>query len=717
MVGDAGGLGVDMTTAMPRRLGRMLLCVTFALAVGTGIAPAARAGSPRASVLVNCTVAASYGDEVDCLVASIDANGDYSTPGTFTFDPTHVLPATWSATSCAVDADSCEVSAVLATPPGAATQTFNYSVDFTGADGSTVSTPVSVDVSLRTTATTLTCDQADQPLGGSTHCLISVVDQSSDGDTSPAQLPVHVAGMTATSSEPGDVISYDNGTDNASTCSAAVVDGALECGFTLRLDQTHGLRTVTADYAGDPAADELASDSSLAVADGPRVAPAVALSCPAGVPAAAPQTTCSVTVSAADPSGPVPTGSVELDQAYGQPLPFDSGADCTLVDGTCSIAYEVFEGSPTMPAPPVRALYSGDGNYLPGSDSHDVAIIATPSSSSLVCDQPTAAASSSLHCQLSISTAGGTPAPVSPLDSVTVSTTSGLVVCDHSAPVGCGHVNSATATVVGFTLHLGQAGGAQQVTGTYTGDSDDEVAGSTASFAFTTVTAPVVGDGPPGVVVIKSGTTTSVSCGPTVTYRHTTSCVVTVKAPHAVPSGAVRLAPVPGGRPAFTAGSCTLNGKGQCSIAVTVSASPSTMVALTATYAGSAGFEGSAVLAKLAVRPVATSVAVHCTRTTIAVGAVAHCVASVRTEFGQPAATPLVHRSVVTITAHGDRISYVGGRSCHWKVSGHALTCAFTVKAGAAAGTRTIHAYYSGEHLSQDSAAKGATTLKVTARN
>lgn len=694
----------------------MLLCVTFALGVVTGFAPLAQADPPTASVLVTCTGAASYGDEVDCMVASVDANGNYGAPGTFTFDPTHVLPATWSATSCAVDADSCQVSAVLATPPGAAAQTFNYSVDFTGADGSTVSTPVSVDVSLRPTVTTLTCDQADQPLGGSTHCLISVVDQSSDGDSSPAQLPVHVAGMTATSSDPGDVISYDNGTDNAATCSATVVDAALECGFTLQLDQTHGLRTLTADYAGDPAADEVASESTLAIANGPRVAPIVALSCPAGVPAATPQTTCGVTVSAADPGGPVPTGTVELDQAYGQPLPFDSGDDCTLVDGACSIAYEVFEGSPTMPAPPVRALYTGDGNYLPGSDSQDVAIVATPSSSSLVCDQPTAAAASSLHCQLTVSTADGKPAPVSPLDSVTVTTTSGTVQCDHSAPVGCGHVNSASATVVGFTLHLGQTGGAQQVTSTYTGDADDEVAGSTASFAFTTVAAPIVGDGPPGVVVVKSGTKTSVSCGPPVAYRHTTSCVVTVRSAHSVPSGAVRLAPVPGGRPAFTPGSCTLNGKGQCSIAVTVSAWPSTRVALTATYAGSAGFQGSAVLAKLAVRPVATTVAVHCTRSTIAVGAVAHCIASVRTEFGLPAATPLGHRSEVTITAHGDRISYVGGRSCRWRVSGRALTCAFTIKAGATTGTRTIHAYYSGEHLSQDSAAKGATTLKVTAK-
>src|SRR5205823_4513606 len=95
---------------------------------------------------------------------------------------------------------------------------------------------------------------------GSTHCVVSVVDQLYVGaPTSPAQLPPHVAGPTVTSSDPGDQITYDRPASDGSGCVAAVVDHALQCGLTIRLDAVHGLHTLTADYAGDPATDEVPS--------------------------------------------------------------------------------------------------------------------------------------------------------------------------------------------------------------------------------------------------------------------------------------------------------------------------------------------------------------------------------------------------------------------------------------------------------------------------
>ncbi|MDX6202466.1 MAG: large repetitive protein [Frankiales bacterium] len=674
-----------------------------------GLAGPVQAAPPTAAVDLTCTAAVSYGDEVDCRAASIDANGDYGTPGTFTFDPAHVLPATWSASNCTVSKSACEVSAVLKTPAGASPRTFAFVVNFVGQDGSRSTTRVSVDVSLRPTVTTVTCNQTEQVPGGTAHCVVAVVDEHS---SRPAQLPSRVAGMTASSSDRGDAIGYDRPSGDRSTCVAQVVaaDNALECGFSVRVGQTRGLRTVSARYGGDPAVDELPSTGTIVIANGARSHPVVALACPPSVPAAAPQTSCTVTVSGAR-NGPVPTGRVELDQAYGQPFPFDSGNDCTLVKGTCTLAYEVFEGTPSQPPPPVRALYSGDGNYLPGSASQVVTIIPTAAVATLRCDQTTPAVSTAMHCQLSVSTIAHKPVPVGPLDAITFVTTSGTVTCDQPAGYGCGHVNTATATLSGFTLHVGPNGGPQSVIGSYTGDQFALIAPASATFAFTP-RGPLANNGPP--VGVKTVTTTTVSCGPPVAYRHAARCFVTVRAHASVPpTGTVRLAPSAGGH-AFSAKTCRLNVKGWCSVAVLPHAAPGSRISVVATYSGSGTFLRSVGVSKLAVRSVATSVTVRCARTTVLRGATVHCLGGVRTEFGQAAAVPASHRSQVTVTAHGDRVRFAGGRSCVWKRVGHTLTCAFSVTAGRVTGTRTIHVYYAGAAAVRESASKGSTKLKVT---
>ncbi|MDX6206614.1 MAG: hypothetical protein QOF39_2671 [Frankiales bacterium] len=699
------------------RLGRPLLCAAVAVAGMIGFAVRADAAGP-ALVNVVCTAAVPYGGEVDCRAASVDANGDYGTPGTFTFDPGHVLPATWSATTCSVNGDACTVSAQLATPAGAGPRTFTFDVGFVGADGSTSTTPVSVDVSLQQTVTTLACDHTELATGGATHCLISAVDQHVDGSTSPARLPAGGPGLTATSSDPSDVVTYDNPSADRAGCVAAVAGNALECGFTLAVGSTHGLRTVTASYPGDAATDEAPSQAAAAISNGARVAPIVSLRCPASVPAEHPQTSCTVTVTGPRAGDPVPGGTVELDQAAGQPLPFDSGIHCTLVNGSCTAPYEVFEGTASAPAPPVRALYSGDSSYLPGSASQQVAVLATGTVSTLVCDNTAPRAFTPMHCQFSVSTVDAKPVPVGPLDAITFTTTSGSVSCDQPVSVGCGHVNTATATVSGFTLRLGKIGGPQSVTASYSGDAFALVASSTSTFAFSVIVPPVSSDVPPVVGLAKTATSTGISCGSPVAYRHAARCVVTVKATgsgsaDSVPAGSVRLAPV-AGQHTFTARSCLLNGKGQCTLALAVSTRPGSVASINVTYPGSAGFLPSAAVGRLAVRTVATSVTVRCAHPAVRAGSVVHCVAAVRTEFGAPAAAPGVRKSQVTVTAHGDVIGYAGGRSCHWTRSGNNLTCAFSVKAGRVRGSRTIHVYYTGDHASQDAASRGVTTLRVT---
>ena len=131
------------------------------------------------------------------------------------------------------------------------------------------------------------------------------------------------------------------------------------------LDAVHGLRTLTADYPGDPAADEVASSASVAVVQRTRVAPVVTFSCPASVPARQPQTTCQVTVAgrrrwrAAHRRRSRSTRLLGRRSAGLRPTARSTAAPAPS-------PYEVFEGTVAPATAPVRATYSGDNNYLPG---------------------------------------------------------------------------------------------------------------------------------------------------------------------------------------------------------------------------------------------------------------------------------------------------------------------------------------------------------------
>src|SRR4051794_17422311 len=137
----------------PRRRRRVRLAVlSLATAAATAVSFAGslvptNAAGPVATIQVTCTSPVSYGDEVDCQAATVDSNGNFGVPGTFTFDAGHVLPASWSSSTCASTGSSwCYVQAVLTTPPGAAAHTFVFPVSFVGTDGSTASAQISVDV-------------------------------------------------------------------------------------------------------------------------------------------------------------------------------------------------------------------------------------------------------------------------------------------------------------------------------------------------------------------------------------------------------------------------------------------------------------------------------------------------------------------------------------------------------------------------------------------
>lgn len=685
-----------------RRCSALVLVVALVAAV-LGVGPAVHAATHAPPLLnVTCTSTVSYGDELSCWAASTDAQYNFAEAGTFTFDKAHALPATWTAKTCYVDASECEVDATLSVPAGAAARTVSFVVGFKGVDGVTLSTTVSVAITLRPTVTEVVCDSIDLPLGGATHCLVGVADQLYEWDSHPAHLGTSGVGLRVTSSAPGDTIRYDKPSAGGASCLAAVADNLLSCGFTLTADRTQGLRALSATYPGDATADEQPSSAVLRVANGPRVAPVVTLTCPDTVPARHPVATCLVSVAAPGPGLLTPTGAVALDQDVGLPLNWSDAPACQLVAGSCSLSLDVFEPAYDS-APPVRVGYAGDDGFLPASTDEQVDILPTPTSAQVVCDTASPAPGSLLHCALTFATEQGTPVPIGPLDAVFVSTSEGTVACDLPLPNGCGGVDSDTATTVGFSVQLDDATGPQLLVGEYTGDDVSLVAGSTAGFSWVIPTPAVVLPQPvpapdPVRPAAPTATSTAIACVGPVAYRHATECTVAVTAAGAaVTSGSVQVAPATGS--AFPAVSCLLSDQGLCTVTVASQAAPGVAVTLAAVYSGTSGLAASTGTGSFSVHAVPTSVAVHCSGSGARPGAVVSCVASVRTRYGTAAAPPPAVRSQVTVSARGDAIRYGSARSaksCHWTVGSTGLTCHFSVRVGQSPGLRLVRVHYNG---------------------
>ncbi|BEP12828.1 hypothetical protein acdb102_11390 [Acidothermaceae bacterium B102] len=695
----------------------VVVALLTCLASVSGFAPPAAAAAAPPLLTVTCTATVSYGGDLTCWAASTDVNGDFAEAGTFTFDKAQALPATWTAKTCVVNKSQCEVDATLATPPGAQPRTVVFVVGFKGADGATVSTAISVDLTLRPTVTQLVCDQSGLPLGGSTHCVVGVADQLYAWDSHPAQLGPGVAGLTVTSSAPGDTVTYDKPAPGGASCLAAVVDSMLSCGLTLAADQVPGLRALTATYPGDPVADEQPSSVVLRVANGPRIAPILSLTCPAAVPARSPVGTCQVSVQATGPGLLVPTGAVAFDQDSGQPVNWADSQVCQLDAGTCSVPISVFADWSSGITAPIRASYAGDDGYLPATADQQVDVTPTATTSQIACDNPSPAAGSLLHCELTFSTVDGGPVPVGPLDAIFVSTSEGTVTCDVDAGDGCGHVNTPTATVAGFSLQLDQTTGPQLLIGEYTGDDFDMVAGSTVGFSWVVPGPPVVTPQPAPVPPSKATTTTAIACAGPVAYRHATQCTVAVTSSAGVPSGTVTVSPA-AGSPAFAAASCTLTTQGLCTVSVASQALPGAVVSLAVAYSGSDASSPSTGTGAFTIHAVPTTVGVHCSaRAAVRPGAVVSCVASVRTRYGTAAAPPPAHASQVTVNARGDAIVYTGprtSRSCHWVAGAQGLTCHFSVRAGHARGLRLVKVHYTGTFgTTHDAASVGQASFTV----
>ena len=430
---------------------------------------------------------------------------------------------------------------------------------------------------------------------------------------------------------------------------------------------------------------------------------------------------CQVVVAGPGPGLVPPSGEVGLDQDVGDPLDWATSATCVLVAGTCNVPVVIFEDTFDS-APPVRATYAGDDGYLPSAAEVQVDIEPTPTNAAITCDTANPAPGSLLHCQLTFSIDPGVPVPVGPLDAVLVTTSEGTVICDIVSDAGgCGTVDTATATTAGFSVQLDQSTGPQLIVGEYTGDDIDLVAGSSVGFSWAIPTPAVVLPQPTPTPVVTpvtpTATSTSLACVGPVAYRHATQCTVEVTAAGApVTSGSVLVAPA-AGSPSFPASSCLLSDQGLCTVTVASQALPGVAVSLSATYSGTTALAGSTGTGGFTVHAVPTSVAVHCSGSSVHPGAIISCVASVTTRYGTVAAAPPAVRSQVTVTAQGDAVVYAGARtakSCHWSSGRNGLTCHFSVRVGHSPGLRLVRVHYNGTAgTTHDAASVGQATFTV----
>jgi hypothetical protein len=146
-------------------------------------------------------------------------------------------------------------------------------------------------------------------------------------------------------------------------------------------------------------------------------------------------------------------------------------------------------------------------------------------------------------------------------------------------------------------------------------------------------------------------------------------------------------------------------------VLLTSSLAPTAHLSIAASYAGAAGFQPSTTQAAVLVRTVGTGVAVRCSHSSVPAGAVVHCTATVRTEFGTAPAAPAHTASEVTVTSRADRVTYDHGNACRWVVSGHTLTCGFSITVSKGS---TVHVYYRGSAKAHDASSKGTVAIKAT---
>src|SRR5437867_3074028 len=456
------------------------------------------------STTLDCPDSTSANSPLLCTVTVTDtASGTKSAPaGTVGFTISGAAGSTVTPNPCTLAPITGSTSSSSCTVSFSANQTGSYTITATyspvaGTVHSGSSGTDTVEVSTRTTMTTLDCPDSTSPNTPLT-CTVTVADTA--GGTKSAPM-----GTVAFSISGGPAGSSSSVTPCALAPSSA---GSSSCTVSFSANQS-GSYTITATYSPGPGSVHSGSSGTDTVAVITRTT-STTLDCPASTPANSPLT-CTVPVE--HPSFPTRRPSdltVAFSISGGPPGSTSSVTPCALAPTTTSSSSCTVMFTANKPGNyTITATYSPAADSIhAGSSGTDTVMVTKRSTMTTVdCTPPTVPAGVSTTCTATVTdNETGTPitpsgtvtfassgsGTFSPAASCTLTGTGPTATCSVTytpAPVGGNETQTITATYGGDETHLGSSGATNIVVlalpGKVTGAGQVDLdGGGRASFGF-----------------------------------------------------------------------------------------------------------------------------------------------------------------------------------------------------------------------------------------
>src|SRR3989441_3281788 len=368
---------------------------------------------------------------------SSTGSGVFSSPNCF------LHPTSPSASSCSVNytpnPGSEGTHTITATYPGDS----NHS----GSSGSTA-----LQVTKRSTTTSVNCSPGTVPVNSPTTCTATVT------DTSP--------GIALTPSGTVTWNSNSAGTFSSSSCILHGAGAVATCSVSYTPSPgSQGTTTITAIYGGDT--DHFGSQGSTTITVTRRPTSTTVNCNPGTVPVNAP-TSCTATVTDTGPGTTIPpTGMVSFTSTGSGTFSFTS---CLLIPlsssaSSCSVNYTPNPGSEGTHT--IKATYNGDPNHSGSSGTFDLTVTKRTTSTSVTCSPNFVQPGVSTTCQATVTdTSPGTF--ITPTGTVTWTTNATGTFSPSNSCTLTGTGPSASCTVT----YTPTSRGVHLITATYQGDTD-----------------------------------------------------------------------------------------------------------------------------------------------------------------------------------------------------------------------------------------------------
>jgi large repetitive protein len=471
-------------------------------------------------------------------VSNVDSGDAVAATGTVTWSDAQngsTVPA-----SCTLSGATCSISF---TPAAGSEGVHNLTVSYGGDSTHSASTTGATETaSKRSDATGVLCAPVPTMVGVATSCTATVTDTTAGTAITPGGT------MTWTSAA---------GTFSPTTCGLSA--GVCSTAFTPSAGHV-GSETVNAAYGGDTNHTTSTGATSLTVAQrtdsvsadcgNPNVTVNVPVTC-----------TLQVTDTAAGVTA-TPTGLVAWSLLSGTGRGV-IGAACTLGSaGSCSVVFTATPGGEGTIT--IFVTYVGDTNFPSASTTTTVTAGQRTDATALACGALEAGVQATCTATVTDTDAGN---PITPTGTI-----------DLSVGTGSGTFNTSSCTLDNAgacsVLYTPSVAGPRTMTADYLGDTDHVT--SSRGIQVTSALRPVT---------VTAGCASSpLAIGPADTC--TVAVTDTDPGQTTTPTGTVTWAATPGPDTLGSAGTCTLDGSGQCSLSLTADPGANGTQTLDASYSG-----------------------------------------------------------------------------------------------------------------------------------